>query len=83
MILNLYSIKDVLNGYAAPVIMPNHATAIRWFQDMCEENLSMKNHMDDFSVHFIGQLNSETGEIRGVEEKYLKKDLANFKGDEV
>lgn len=82
MILNLYSIKDILNGFTSPVIMPNHSTALRWFSDMCEENLSMKNHIEDFTVHFIGQLNSETGEIRIVEEKYLKKDLSNFKGDE-
>lgn len=79
--LNLYSVKDILNGFTPPVVMPNHETALRWFQDMLEENITMKCNPNDFTLHFIGQLDTNNGNIYEVDEKYLKKDLNNFKGD--
>lgn len=79
--INLYAIKDVLNGFAAPVVMPNHESAIRWFDDMSSSNPTIGNHMEDFTVHYMGNMDVETGEIVPADEKYLKKHLANFMGE--
>lgn len=73
--MGLYAIKDTLNGFAAPVVMPNHDSAIRWFEDMKIQNPTIGNNEKDFSVHFIGQLDTETGVITPSEEKYLIHDL--------
>lgn len=82
MIIRLYAINDVLNGFATPVMMPNDATALRWFQDMCEENPSMKNHREDFTVHYIAQMDSETGDIIPSPDVYKRKCLTQIPIDE-
>lgn len=73
--MNLYSIRDKLNGFAPPVIMPNDASAKRWFEDMKHENPTIGNNADDFGVHFIGQLDTETGEITPAKKEQLENDL--------
>lgn len=79
MIIKLYSIWDVYNGFAPPVVMPNHETAIRWFEDMKRENATIGNNPEDFSVHYIGTLNTDTGEIKKPEDNiFLKHDLKNI-----
>lgn len=76
MILKMYSIFDKYNGFAPAVVMPNHDTAIRWFEDMIQENPTMRNHNEDFSVHYIGQMNSQTGELIPVKDNiFLNHDL--------
>lgn len=80
MIIRLYAIKDVLNGFATPVMMPNDESAKRWFKDMLEENPSMRNNKEDFSIHFVGTMDVETGSIMAAQEKYLRKSL--FENDE-
>lgn len=82
MIINLYSIKDLLNGYAAPVVMPNHESAKRWFQDMATENPTIGNNKEDFTVHFIGHLDTETGEITPSDKMYLLHDLRTIPQEE-
>ena len=75
MIINMYSINDILNGYAAPVVMPNHESAKRWFADMAIQNPTIGNNEKHFTVHFIGQLDTETGVITPAGKKYLINDL--------
>lgn len=75
MILNLYSIRDTLNGFAPPVVMPNDETAKRWYEDMKTENPTIGNNPDDFGVHFIGQFDSETGLLTPAKKEQLENDL--------
>lgn len=75
MIINLYAIKDVLNDFAPPVVMPNHESAKRWYEDMKVNNPTIGNNEEDFSIHFIGTMNTETGEISHCDKKYLIHDL--------
>ena len=75
MIIRLYAIKDVLNGFATPVMMPNDESAKRWFKDMLEENPSMRNNKDDFTIHFVATMYVETGNIMAAQDKYLRKSL--------
>lgn len=79
MMMNLYSIKDIYNGYTPPIVMPNHETALRWYEDMKNENPTIGNNPNDFSLHYIGKLNTETGEINKPEnEIFLKHDLRSI-----
>lgn len=76
MMMNMYSIFDKYNGFAPAVVMPNHETALRWFEDMIQENPTIRNHPEDFSVHYIGKFNSETGELIPVKDTiFLLHDL--------
>lgn len=72
---NLYSIKDILNGFAPPIIMPNHKSAVRWFEDMSNENPTIGNNKEDFSIHYIGYIETETGKITPATQKFLNHDL--------
>lgn len=76
MMINLYSIKDIYNGFTPPVMMPNHETAIRWFEDIKAENPTIGNNPEDFSIHFIGTMNTTTGEIKEPKDQvFLEHDL--------
>lgn len=75
MTVNLYAIRDKLNGFAPPVVMPNDETAKRWYNDMCSENPTIGNNKEDFAVHFIGKMNTETGLIIPAKKEQLENDL--------
>lgn len=63
MIFKLYAIKDELSEYA-PTLMPfeEDAQAKRWFRNYCEENPMVKRNPEDYSIWYVGEFDSKTGE---------------------
>lgn len=64
MIVELYSIKDELNEYAAPIPFFEERQAKRYFKDQCNGgNEFLTRNKEDFSLVRLGTMNTETGEI--------------------
>lgn len=63
MTLNLYSLKDELNGFAPPIPFNNDEIAKRYFKEMCAENITIKHSPEDFSIWKIGEFHSQSGTI--------------------
>ena len=69
MIMKLYSIKDRLNGFIPAVPFAIDEVAQRWFKEMLQENTTMKLSPDDFTLWYIGEFNTETGEFTDNENR--------------
>ena len=67
MTLELYSIKDELNGFAPPVPLANEDVAKRYFREMLETNPTMRLNKADFSIWYIGEFQTTTGSINKSE----------------
>ena len=63
LILNMYALKDELNGFAPPIPFNNDEIAKRYFKEMCAENITVKYSPMDFSIWHIGEFNTTTGTI--------------------
>lgn len=61
MILEMYSIKDELNGYTTPIPMVSEEIAERYFKDQMLGNVTMKNSPKDFSLWKMGTFDTEAG----------------------
>lgn len=64
MTINMYSIKDELNGYTTPIPIANDELAKRYFKEQINTNTMIKNSKEDFSIWRMGRYNSETGEYK-------------------
>lgn len=62
MTLNMYAIKDELNGFITPIPFPNTETAQRYFREQKTNNLTIKETPSDFSLWEMGTFDNETGE---------------------
>ena len=72
MILNMYSIKDELNGYTCPIPMISEEVAERYFKDQMIGNVTMKNSPKDFSLWKMGTFDSECGTFMALPETGIK-----------
>lgn len=61
MTLEMYSIKDELNGFTPPIPMVNDSVARRYLKDQMMGNPTMKNSPKDFSIWHMGQFDTEEG----------------------
>lgn len=61
MTLEMYAIKDELNGFAPPIPLPNEETAKRYFKEMLKTNATMQIQPNDFSIWYVGEFYTETG----------------------
>lgn len=61
MIMEMYSIKDRLNGFIPPIPLANEEIAQRWFREMISENITMKLAPNDFGLWYLGKWDTETG----------------------
>lgn len=62
MINNLYAIHDKkLNSFDTPFSSENDATAKRLFTRFIERVPLMAEHPEDFTVHFLGHQNADSG----------------------
>ena len=50
MILEMYAIKDELNGFTTPIPFMKEELAKRYLKDQYETNPTVKNSPDDFSI---------------------------------
>lgn len=77
----LYSVQDVLVGYAQPFIMANDMLAERAYKDfLADPNTS---HPEDKRLFFIGTFDDETGLIEGETPKCLQSGGEKNGGDEI
>lgn len=63
MTLNLYAIKDELNGFTPPVPFMSEELAKRYLKDQVIENPTFKNSPKDFSLWHVGIYDTETAEF--------------------
>lgn len=61
MMLEMYSIKDELNGYTTPIPIMSKELAKRYFKDQVIGNVTMKNSPKDFSLWKMGTFDTEAG----------------------
>jgi hypothetical protein len=61
MILEMYAIKDELNGFTTPIPFNNTEMAKRYLKDQTFENPTIKNSPEDFSIWLVGSYDTETG----------------------
>lgn len=61
MIMEMYAIKDELNGFTCPIPIAGEEIAKRYFKDQMIGNVTMKNSKEDFSLWKMGTFDSESG----------------------
>lgn len=66
--LELYMIKDEMNGYTTPIPFNNENIAKRYFKDQMLTNVTMINSPEDFSLWKAGTFNTEKGTIKQTNE---------------
>lgn len=62
--LEMYTIKDELSEYAAPLPFTDCDNAKRYFRTQLEENVFMKHNKKDFSLWYMGLFDTVTGEMQ-------------------
>lgn len=61
MIMEMYAIKDELNGYTTPIPFASQEIAERYFKDQMIGNPTLKNSPKDFSLWKMGTFDTEAG----------------------
>lgn len=67
MTIDLYAIKDELNGFTSPIPFTKEEMAKRYLKDQVLTNPTIQNTPEDFSIWKLGQFDTETGEL--IQEK--------------
>lgn len=73
MILQMYALKDELNGYTAPIPMPNEEMAKRYLKDQAMSNPTVSNTPGDFSIWYLGEFDTELGRMIPNEVKLIER----------
>lgn len=60
--MEMYAIKDELDGFTTPIPFGNEKIAIRWYLTMQETNVDMNHNKENFSLWYMGTFNKNTGE---------------------
>lgn len=71
--LEMYSIKDELNGYTVPIPILSEDLAKRYFKDQILGNPTMKNSKEDFSIWHMGNFDQETGVYQSENPKLIER----------
>lgn len=61
MILDMYALKDEMNGYTSPIPFMSEDLAKRYFKDQYIGNPTIHNSPEDFSLWKIGTFDTEAG----------------------
>lgn len=61
MILEMYAMKDELNGFTTPIPFISEDVAKRYLKDQVMGNPTVKNSAEDFSMWKIGTWDGESG----------------------
>ena len=62
--LPMYAIKDELNGFTSPIPFMKEELARRYLKDQFMSNPTIKNTPEDFSIYYIGEYDTETGDFK-------------------
>lgn len=65
MIMQMYSIKDELNGYTTPIPFMSEDIAKRYFWDQYQGNPTINNSPKDFSLWNMGTFDTDSGTFIG------------------
>ena len=71
--IEMYSIKDELNGYTVPIPILSEDLAKRYFKDQILGNPTMKNSKEDFSIWHMGKFDQETGVYQSENPKLIER----------
>lgn len=84
MIINAYSVKDKQSGeYLAPFFQPTHGVAIRSFGDIVKDPQSLQyKHPEDYTLFYIGEFNTENGQILSIESPQILSEAKEHKEKE-
>ena len=63
MTINLYAIKDELNGFTSPIPFMKEELVKRYLKDQYMSNPTISNSPKDFSIWLIGSYDTETGTL--------------------
>lgn len=64
MVINIYSMRDALTGYAQPTFDLNDSVALRNFSFACTRSDSvLRSNAKDFDLCRIGSFDTESGKI--------------------
>lgn len=69
MLKRIYAVYDSLaqEMFGPLIVMPNDAAARRFFQDaVTGEGSRIAEHPEDYSLHFLGELDTETGVLTSI-----------------
>lgn len=63
--MKMFSIRDVkAEGFNVPFFQPTFGLAERMFQDAVkDEKTSFAKHPEDFSLYYLGEFNTQSGEF--------------------
>ena len=61
----LYSVKDELSDFAAPIMIQTDDLAKRYFREMIERTPIMKGNPTDFSIWAVAEFDTNTGICTG------------------
>lgn len=76
LVLGLYAIKDLKNGFLTPTPESNDDSAIRNFAHACQNTQSLFfTHPQDYELFKIANFYPETGLVEPVEKVYLRSAL--------
>lgn len=73
MILEMYALKDELNGFTAPIPFMNEELAKRYLKDQYMSNPTVKNTPEDFSLWKLGDFDTELGRMIPEEPKLIER----------
>lgn len=77
MIIDLYTIKDELSEFAPPIPLQDEENAKRYLRYKLETDEFMKLAPKDFSIWKCGEMNTETGEVKGMMPKLIERGYEN------
>ena len=80
MILQMYAVKDELNGFAPPIPITNDELAKRYLRELYENNPTVKTSPKDFSIWRVGDFDSELGRMIPDENKLIER-AENYGGN--
>lgn len=63
----LYSVKDELSEFAAPIMLKDDAVAKRYFHEMLINTPLLKDNPTDFSIWCVGEVDTVTGICTGYQ----------------
>ena len=78
MIIEMYAMKDELNGYTSPIPFMSEELAKRYLKDQVMSNPTVKNTPKDFSIWMIGEYDIETGIFKQEHENKLIERAENY-----
>ena len=76
MILQMYALKDELNGFTSPIPLMNDEIAARYLKDQYKTNPTIQNSPEHFSIWAMGTFDTETGKF--TSDIKLKGEARNY-----